>query len=298
MEGSFTRAPTRTGLTQRLRRSDTASSSSTTYGVGKLGSWFTGSRNSTSSPVKPSAGIAPEDPLLNLNITNALFPHGPADPLDPTSFHDLLSSAESVIATYRLSYRLQYAEVRDLRAEAAVQKEEVEEMETRAEHLKMQLDGMAAQLDAQAQRADKLEKMLEEERSQRKKSDQFERRTSRKTSVRLVQDEQDESEAIWKRGNASDSGFESDGESVFSAGSSPSTRSDTTTSSQESVGKMRREMMQPPPMFARPNHDILNPSAFGNADLRDENQQLKARVAELEFAIDGCMEMVSAPWTR
>jgi hypothetical protein len=293
MEGPFIRAP-RSGLTTRPRRSSTAqsTSSSTTYG-GRIGGWFSGNRASTATSKHSIAGIAPDDPLLNLNITNALFPHGPADPLDPTSFHDLLTSAESLFATFQSSYKARCAELRDMRAEASVQRDEVEEAETRAQHLKMQLDGMAAQVAAQERKADMLERMLQEERNRRRHSEEIEE--SRRTSIRLVRDSE---ETNWKRNHAgSDSGFESDGESVFSA-SSPTIGSDTTVSSDE-----RHEQHVEKISMTNLQHNaapaaFLDRSTFGNADLRNENQQLKARILELEDAVEGCLNMVSGPWGR
>jgi hypothetical protein len=298
MEGPFSRAPARSSLTTRPRRSSTAQSSSSTGYGGKLGGWFSGARAAaTAKPASPAGpGIAPEDPLLNLSISNALFPHGPADPLDPTSFHDLVSTAESLISTFQSAYKARCTEVRDMRAEAAVQNDEIEEAETRSRHLKMQLDGMAAQLAAQQRKADMMERMLEEERSRRRQSEEIQDR--RRTSIRLVRD--DEEGANWKRSRSgSDSGFESDGDSVFSS-NSPTIASEKQAAEVRMVTVQRGEDIQyrAPPTASCQNCTTgpLNISAFGNADLRNENRQLKNRILELEIAVDGCMEMVSGTW--
>jgi hypothetical protein len=299
MEGPFTRAQPRSTLTTRTRRSSSAQSPSSTVG-GRLGGWFSGVRAPAAKPnSNAGAGITPEDPLLTLSISNTLFPHGQADPLDPTSFHDLVIAAESLCSKFQSAYKMRCAEVRDLRAEAAVQMDEVCEGETRARHLKMQLEGMAAQLTAQEGKANMLERMLEEERSRRRQSE--ESQEMRRTSIRLVKDEDDC--VNWKRSHAgSDSGFESDGDSVFSA-NSPTIRCQSPTGELESK-KVRTarvpqdDVRQRAPIVSSCQNCTgpLRPSAFGSADLRNENQRLKHRILELEIAVDGCMEMVSSPW--
>jgi hypothetical protein len=293
MEVPFTRSPPKSSLTNRPRRSSTARSSSSTVG-GRLGGWFSGAR--AASAAKPSAPIAPEDPLINISISNALFPHGGADPLDPTSFHDLLSSAEALCSTFQSAYKNRCGEIQDLHAEAAVHKDEVDEAETRARHLKMQLDGMAAQLAAQERKADMLERMLEEERTRRRQPEEIQE--VRRTSIRLVRN--DEEATIRKRSlSTSDSGFESEGESDSSANNPQLTASEREAEKVKVLRVQRGDdaLYQAPTVpSCRKCTGPLNASAFGNADLRNENQQLKHRIIELEIAVDGCMEMVSNPW--
>jgi hypothetical protein len=299
MEGPFTRAQPRSSLTTRPRRSSAAQGSSSTVG-GRLGGWFSGARGAGAKTTSnASTGIAPEDPLLSLSISKALFPHGPADPLDPSSFHDLIMSAESLCETLQSAYKTRCTEIREMRSEAAAQKDEVDEGETRARHLKMQLDGMAAQLAAQEGKANMLERMLQEERSRRRQS---EARLDGTPSLRLSSDGADG--ASWKRGRSgSDSGFESDGESVLSANSpkiGPQSKVVQSEAEQVKTVRVQRgdDIRHRTPVLAscRNCTGPLNASAFGSADLRNENEQLKHRILELEIAVDGCMEMVSNPW--
>lgn len=112
---------------------------------------------------------------------HALFPHGAVDPLAPSSFHDLLSTAETLLTRYQSSYRALSTALSDTRAEQSAQDDELDEAETRARHLKMQLDDMAARAAEQDAVMQTLANELLLERSRRKEEEE-----ARKRSLALI----------------------------------------------------------------------------------------------------------------
>ncbi|PVI07588.1 hypothetical protein DM02DRAFT_512303 [Periconia macrospinosa] len=125
----------------------------------------------------------PSDELLNLNISQALFPHGPVDPLAPSSFNDLLSSAESLISRYQTSYRQLSTALVDARAEQSAQEDELDEADTRIRHLKMQMETMAARAADQDEQMRRLMEDLMFEKRARQEDEE-----ARKRSLALVRD--------------------------------------------------------------------------------------------------------------
>ncbi|KAE9982138.1 hypothetical protein BLS_006484 [Venturia inaequalis] len=263
----------------------------------KLGGWFSSkSTSSTNHSSSPSRTIE-TDPLLNLDINNALFPHGPADPLAPSSFNDLFTAAESIIQTMQTAYRLRSNEVRELKCEISVKDEECEEAETRATHAKMQLEELAKRFAAQEAKTEMLERMVESQRLELRR--QNGEQDSRRVSLRMVHDspprQQADGTRTWKRASrtgASDSGFESDGDgdgdSIYSVHSAASmVEVDTVPAAAEKVHMVRVER----------GHDAVFPSnvarAYAPIEMRIENQRLRERVQELEFAVEGCLDLVS-----
>jgi hypothetical protein len=139
-------------------------------------SWILGG-SSQSTPVKapkPKQDNPREEPdeLSTLNINSTLFPHGPVDPLNPSSFNDLLSAAETLLHRFQAAYRQQHALVSELRAEQSAQDDELDEAETRARHLKLQLDDMAAHAAQQDKEMYQLRCELDAERELRKREEQ------------------------------------------------------------------------------------------------------------------------------
>ena len=196
-------------------------------------SWFgTKTFNPAPTPIpegRPQSSSS--DPLLDLSADTSLFPHGPVDRFDPASFNDLLRNAQTTIAKLQTGYRQKCGEVETVRAESSAQNDEAEEAETRARHLKLQLDDMAARAAEQDQAMKALADQLAQERLIRREEEE-----ARKRSVMLVRTKSQQFEALEREGSgcyssstskresrgASDSGFESDAdadstvESVFS----------------------------------------------------------------------------------
>ena len=295
----------------------------------------------------------PNDELLNLNVQDALFPHGPADPLDPTSFNDLLFNAESLIHRLQTAYRAERKHFENFMAERSVQDDEVEEAKVRARHLKLQLDDMAAKASEQDATARALGEELAREKLRREEEED-----ARKRSVMIVQNANNSyrlntrMEKLAQRGtvavNVNDTNDEDDDsdaeslvESVFSHGDraiSPVRSVTTTCSEVESPNQTvqleypaRSLQIRPSPMqkqstFERvleeisgkknDNHHhltpgafkglgVLNENAFTNLndnerrrlyasidELEEDNSSLRARVAQLESAVDSCLSLV------
>lgn len=103
------------------------------------------SKTSTPTVVQVPANL--DDEFLNLDITSALFPNGsPADPFSPSSFKNLLSNAENLLSKLQTAYKLRTLAVHELTKEKEAQADELCEAETRAAHLKIQLEDMGKKL--------------------------------------------------------------------------------------------------------------------------------------------------------
>lgn len=93
------------------------------------------------------ANLADDDEFINLNVTSALLPNNsPADPFSPASFNNLLTNAESLLSKLQSAYKLRTLAVHELTREKEAQTDELNEAETRAAHLKTQLEGMEKKL--------------------------------------------------------------------------------------------------------------------------------------------------------
>jgi hypothetical protein len=106
------------------------------------------SRFNPTTPTSPAIDDNDNDELCNLDISAALFPHGtspssPRDTFSPAAFKNLQMNATGLLTKMQAAYRERSAALRDLQAERSAQRDELEEAETRAQHLKMQLEGMA-----------------------------------------------------------------------------------------------------------------------------------------------------------
>ena len=87
-----------------------------------------------------------DDELLSMNVEAALFPGGPPterDTFSPSAFKNLQANATGLLHKMQGAYRQRTAALRDIEAEREAQRDELEEAETRAKHLKMQLEDMA-----------------------------------------------------------------------------------------------------------------------------------------------------------
>jgi hypothetical protein len=192
---------------------------------------------------KPEVPEFEDDEFLNLDISSALFPggSGSADPFSPAAFKNLLMNSEGLLLRLQTAYKLRTMALHELTADKDAQEEELEETETRVQHLKLQLDDMAQKsLDHEKEMA-ALRDELASERKARK--DEEEARTR---SVLLVkadnQSHVERSSRTPRHGKRdsmgtfqSDSGFESEGESsassVFSRGIGTTSPALTTSSS-------------------------------------------------------------------
>ncbi|KAL9091924.1 MAG: hypothetical protein Q9165_004676 [Trypethelium subeluteriae] len=222
------------------RTSTTVSSASTSkfswFGTKAFNPAPTPIPSTTSLPAtNPSSSDATTtDALLTLTPTTALFPHGPTNPLDPSSYNALLHNATTTIDRLQTGYRAKCNDAALAHAEASAQTDEAEEAETRARHLKRQLDDMAARVAEQEEAMRELAEQLARERLVRREEEEARRR-----SVMLVRNKSQQFEAMVEREmerereggrregvsrgtSVCDSGFESDADaestvdSVFS----------------------------------------------------------------------------------
>ncbi|KAF2004542.1 hypothetical protein P154DRAFT_617075 [Amniculicola lignicola CBS 123094] len=301
-------------------------------------SWLLNTQKSASvAPPPPSPKYHnPSDELLNMNISQSLFPHGPVDPLDPSSFHDLVSNAESLLSRYQLSYRTLSSALSDSRAEQSAIDDELDESETRVRHLKMQLETMAARAADQDTQMRQLMEDLAFERRARQEED-----AARKRSLAMIRGPGCQSPALdhtpRRRMNrvsnsdvSVDSGFESDAESeapsVFSRGNGAMSPTGTAESDASSISLASpisettptNKSVRPQLVGRRSTYDKvlhqsieLEKSGWGCANCeggaqssvwgrlakeREENGMLKRRVEGLEEAVEGALKVVDGVW--
>lgn len=245
-----------------------------------------------------------QDEILSININNSLFPHGPADPLSPHAFNDLLLNATALLERLQTAYREKVDFLESIRPEMEAQKEEVAEAQTRAEHLKMQLEDLGQKAEEQKQVNLELVQQIAEEKV---KSQEVE------NTIRLVRSNtqggaDDESRRGKRRsaGSAADSGFESDTDrdtdtsSVFSSGiqTPVSLHQPQIAISTENMYDGSSWNITPTKNgYERVNAVIGRNGAKGAwatvEQLRHENAGLKSEVENLKAGLQGVIDFVS-----
>lgn len=291
-------------------------------------SFFSSKLSLTKSPTQP---LDLNDELVDMDVSAALFPNGPADPFSPAAFKNLQQQAEGLLVRLQSAYKERTAALREMTAEKETLAEESEGAETRARHLKMQLDGLSVKLAEQDEAMMNLVDELAEEKQARRKEEE-----ARKRSIRVV-GEITLPGTNFKRSSLSntisDSGFESEDDSavdsVFSGRNgvhSPAmSMSSVSTTNSPDVYQMP-EMQSPTPTFQAtrlrvpqglaaakgaltsygqeaPGEPVQVCSNCGGVRaseawsvvgvLKEENKTLKRRVGELEGALDGCLDVVA-----
>ena len=180
-----------------------------------------------------------------------------------------------------------------IQPEIDAQREEVEETETRNAHLKMQLEDLG-------RRAQEQETAMHEmaEQVQAAKIEAQEAREAAKT-IRMVRDDDTPTRrrkrASAGSASASDSGFESDLDSVVSAGAASP---DYEGRSWELRQPAKAAILQRRP--ANAGFGSLAGKGLGNESaawatvdaLKGENAELKRQMEEMQSTIDGCIEFV------
>ncbi|KAF6223704.1 hypothetical protein HO133_000547 [Letharia lupina] len=259
------------------------------------------------------------DELLEMDVSAALFPNEPPNPFSPASFKNLQQQAEGLLSRLQTAYKERTIALRDMMAEKETVAEESEGVETRARHLKMQLDGMTAKFAEQDEAMMNLVDELAQEKQARREEEE-----ARKRTVRVVGDVTSPSSGhrgLMRSNTVSDSGFESEddssADSVFSrrdGARSPnmSVSSASTTNSPDvyrtqefhvsastaDIGLLRLPQGQPAakgtPVHACTNCEGVRASEAWSvvSILKEENEALKHRVGELEGALDGCLDVV------
>ncbi|KAK4158419.1 hypothetical protein C8A00DRAFT_10855 [Chaetomidium leptoderma] len=172
---------------------DVATPKSTTTAASRFMSALS-SRFTPTTPTSPSLAdttTATNDELCTLNIEAALFPHhSPASPRDsfsPSAFKNLQMNATGLLTRMQTAYREQSAALRELQSERGAQQDELEEAVTRAEHLKLQLEGMARKAQEQEGEMKALvEALAAEKKKKRERSSRSSSRSRRGGAVVVV----------------------------------------------------------------------------------------------------------------
>ena len=201
-----------------LQRTSTAIASSKPAMASRLS--FLTSKATSMKPSRHSTDI--DDEFINMDISKALLPTRASDPLSPTAFKDLQQQqAESLLSRLQAAYKERTTSLRDMMAEKEALSEETEGAETRARHLKTQLDDMSIKLAEQDEAMMNLVDELAQEKLARREEEE-----ARKRSVRLVEHKVPPTTCARSRGASlsntisSDSGFESEDDSSSSSAES------------------------------------------------------------------------------
>ncbi|KAF2128617.1 hypothetical protein P153DRAFT_376725 [Dothidotthia symphoricarpi CBS 119687] len=274
-------------------------------------------------PVASPTYHNPDDELLNLNISQALFPHGPADPLAPSSFHDLLTNAEALLARYQSSYRQLSTTLVDVQSEQSAQDDELDEAETRARHLKMQLETMAARATEQDEQMRKLMEDLTFERRARQDEE-----AARKRNMALIrgcehapcQTTPRKHTRVSNSQMSVDSGFESECETDATSLFSPNCLSPAGTERSSSIldsdpldttpTNRKSNFLKRGSTYDKPRNAAVNfaqgcdnceggsqAAVWGRLSReREENRVLRQRVETLEEAVESALNVVDGPW--
>ncbi|KAK1826579.1 hypothetical protein QBC39DRAFT_15871 [Podospora conica] len=302
-----------------------------------LSSKFAGGTPS-STPASPII----DDEICNLNIEAALFPPTMSPPTSPTgsssnrrdsfspaAFKNLEMNALGLLTKMQSAYRDRVATLKEIEAEKLAQREELEEAETRARHLKMQLEGMAHMAQKQEEQLARLVAELAAERKGRAE-EQRQRLTPpaavSEGSVVCSEDlgvEEGRRRRKWsgetgKVSEETDDDESAESESLFSRCRSPAL---TVGGQMEGEGapSQRGGLAPPPPpptrakqpqlsAFQRIIKGIAGEETNGCSNcqgkdasvawntlsvLRDENRHLKVRMSELEVAVEGALDLVN-----
>ncbi|KAL1302606.1 hypothetical protein AAFC00_002980 [Neodothiora populina] len=256
-------------------------------------SWFGGLKQQQPRDTAPTQDQSSADPDLMSPATTLLFPHGALDPEDPASFANLLRNAETLITRLQTAYRQQEQELKTARQEREASAEEAEEADTRARHLKLQLDEMGKKANEQRKSCEIISQELASEKQRR--AEESDASSTHLTPKRRPYRDSAGS-ASTMSSIASDSGFESD--------YYQDTETDTTA---ESIASRPMSPVFEPKRWDLPAQPTLRPASRGssiqgtscNVDVRvwtymkEEKNRLENRVKELEGIVDGCLDLVS-----
>jgi hypothetical protein len=268
----------------------------------------------TVAPVQHQIPAELSDDLMTLDIRSALFPTGENDPFSPSAFKNLLTNAEGLLNKLQNAYKIRTISLQELAAEKEVQAEELEEAETRAKHLKMQLEDMAQRVMAHDDEMKKVVEALNKERQAR-----AEEKEAREKSINLIklhtpspaQELSPHSEDLevesrrrhrpWRRSDGtinSETSFESDDESVFSQSMSPSIASVSEISSTPEMGQAvfakvvnispRKAVERPRPVQQRSTFQKILKGISATPEDESRTRRDKEEEDELGMADQGC----------
>lgn len=232
--------------------------------------------------------------LLN-PATSLLFPVGLPDDKTPASFDELLHNAEFLISRLQTAYKEQVSALQAARAEREAQTEEAEEASTRARHLKLQLDDLAAQSAEQAATNRALAEELAAEKQRRHEDRESYDRMARENDLTPRRSRHSGASSL-----ASDSGFESEADTASSCSrpltpTSPHLHNyalnDRWSSAMEPIKEIRPASRDS--TTARIPGRTCEVDAGVWSFMRDEKARLERRVQELEGVLDGCLDLIA-----
>jgi hypothetical protein len=238
-------------------------------------------RRSTTSLV-----ASPEDieRLAELSVDETLFPHGRPDEYSPAAFKNLQMNAEGTIRRMQAAVREQRQSLRTITSTKNVQADELEAAETRNEHLKMQLEEMAA-------RALEQEQMITEMRAQLAGRGTVSSESS-PTGIRMVSQEDDQDpRSNYRRNRCSNASTLSESSSelssvvsVFSDGASIAPSHATSVDPADAA--IRMDCARCHGVRASDAWDVISV-------MKAESAALKQRIAVLETAHDDAMDFIN-----
>nr|POE56582.1 hypothetical protein CFP56_33554 [Quercus suber] len=275
------------------RRLDTMQSTTSTS---KVASWF--NRRSTLPATTPAAVPNAPDEFLSMNIQTSLFPHGPADPLSPHAFNDLLLNATSLLQKMQIAYKEKVDYIASIRPEIDVQKEEVEEADTRSKHLKMQLEDLARRHQEQARTMQDMAQQLAHARLSAQEQTPRTVRLVRETEGPEYVEETDRTPRQRKRSSedassCSDSGFESEidyADSIISSGLD--TPSVVLHGADSWRGTSQRKQQIANARSATRSGGTYDWQGVSEPDLRAENRMLRHRLDMMGAELQECIDFV------
>ena len=198
----------------------------------------------------------------------------------------------------QVAYKTQLLSLKSVLAEQEAQYEELEEAQTRAQHLKNQLDTVSGQLASKESATGRLREELDEEKRLRKEAE--------RSTIRVVGEEDDGTSSPTTRGSRHSRGRTSLG----STASTPSMVSDEGSEPSEGSVTLNEERPRTPGSFlphqtwesgGGKDLDLVGRKVDVKAILREkksegklaeENVALRARVGHLEKELDGCLDLL------
>lgn len=235
---------------------------------------------------RSTSALKPEDTddLAQLNIEDALFPHGRPDEFSPAVFKNLQLNAEGTIRRFQSAYKEQQQSLKTVTSTKNVQSDELEAAETKNEHLKLQLQEMAERAMEQEKQIIDLREQLAAQRLSLEAAQQ---------SIRMVpQDVDDTPRSNYRRNRSSDvstameSEAGSDVSSVVSIFSEPlSTAPSQATTVESSFPTTTRDCHRCHGMRPSDAWDVVSV-------MKLESVALKKRISELESAQDDALDFL------
>lgn len=286
------------------------------------------------TPSSPNPNPTLDDELCNLSIETALFPPGSPtdrDAFSPAAFKNLQLNATGILTRLQNAYRQKTVALRDLEAERAAEKDELEEAVTRATHLKMQLEGMASKaVEQQEAMRELMDQLMAEKRARAEEKLARERAAAGvilsppEGSISEDYEDDGESRKLWRKSAGTDGSYSDEDsldESVFSRSRSPTVAPSTVegsivdgpinTTPKATMLTVRGRNSGQMSTFQKIVRGVVGVEGEGvdgcrnckgrDASvawdtvslLRDENKHLKQRVGQLEVAVEGALDLVN-----